>query len=165
MDQPGDLLLVRRMCKPPHCGDDFQTQIHNFFGGKRLCCTLTEVQGVPQLGAWMSCHHWENNGFQITTATTGECRAAAQLNRIVDILKKNKVHVLEWLSKSCDPKRIQMLWHDLRQTVQDVPEILMNSNLFCREKSSKTLPRFSANIYRRHLMLWLMLMKEVLRVI
>lgn len=60
----------------------------------------------------MSCHHWENNGFQITTATTGECRAAAQLNRIVDILKKkiNKVHVLEWLSKSCDPKRIQMLF-------------------------------------------------------
>lgn len=53
------------------------------------------------------------------------------------IKKINKVHVLEWLSKSCDPKRIQMLWHDLKQAVQDVPEILMNSNLFCRENHLK----------------------------
>ncbi len=70
-------------------------------------------------------------------------------------LKKDKIKVLEWLSQSPDLNPIEMLWHDVKQSIHarkqsNVAELKQ----FCKEQWDKIAPQRGETLiasYREHL--------------
>ncbi len=57
-------------------------------------------------------------------------------------LKKNKIKVLEWQSQSPDLNPIEMLWHDLKQTIHArKPSNVAELKQFCKEEWAKIPPQ------------------------
>ncbi len=57
-------------------------------------------------------------------------------------LKKNKMKVLEWPNQSPDLNQIEMLWHDLKQSIHAwKPSNVAELKQFCKEEWAKIPPQ------------------------
>ncbi len=70
-------------------------------------------------------------------------------------LKKNKIKVFEWPSQSPDLNPIEMLWHDLKQSIHArKPSNVAELKQFCKEEWAKIHPQRCERLiasYRKHL--------------
>ncbi len=60
-----------------------------------------------------------------------------------ELLKKNKMKVLEWPNQSPDLNPIEMLWHDLKQSIHArKPSSVAEWKQFCKEEWAKIPPQW-----------------------
>ncbi len=69
--------------------------------------------------------------------------------------QENKIKVLEWPSQSPDLNTIEMLWHDLKQSIHDrKPSSVAELKQLCKEEWAKIPPQRCERLiasYRKHL--------------
>ncbi len=69
--------------------------------------------------------------------------------------QENKIKVLEWLSQSLDLNPIEMLWHNLKQSIHTRnPSNVIELKQFCKEEWAKIPPQQSERLiasYRKRL--------------